>query len=34
MLRLLIADGNDRAARDRHVGATGETSAEAYARVV
>jgi GMP synthase (glutamine-hydrolysing) len=34
MLRLLIADGNDRAARDRHVAATGRTSAESYAAVV
>lgn len=34
MLRLLIADGNDRAARDRHVSATGRTSAESYAAVV
>ncbi|MCJ2085921.1 type 1 glutamine amidotransferase [Methylobacterium sp. E-005] len=34
MLRLLIADGNDRAARDRHVAATGQTSAESYASVV
>ena len=34
MLRLLIADGNDRAARERHVAATGRTSAESYAVVV
>lgn len=34
MLRLLIADGNDRAARERHVAATGRTSAESYAAVV
>ena len=34
MPRLLIADGNDRAARDRHVSATGRTSAESYAAVV
>jgi GMP synthase (glutamine-hydrolysing) len=34
MFRLLIADGNDRAARDRHVAATGQTSAESYAAVV
>ena len=34
MLRLLIADGNDRAARGRHVAATGRTSAESYAAVV
>lgn len=34
MLRLLIADGNDRAARARHVAATGRTSAESYAAVV
>ena len=34
MLRLLIADGNDRAARGRHVAATGETSAESYAAAV
>jgi GMP synthase (glutamine-hydrolysing) len=34
MLRLLIADGNDRAARDRHVDAIGRTSAESYAAVV
>lgn len=34
MLRLLIADGNDRAARQRHVAATGRTSAESYAAVV
>jgi GMP synthase (glutamine-hydrolysing) len=34
MPRLLIADGNDRAARDRHVAATGRTSAESYAAVV
>ena len=34
MLRLLIADGNDRASRDRHVAATGQTSAESYAAVV
>ncbi|WP_457107053.1 type 1 glutamine amidotransferase [Methylobacterium sp. P5_C11] len=34
MLRLLIADGNDRAARDRHVAATGRTSAQSYAAVV
>ncbi|MBP1182103.1 type 1 glutamine amidotransferase [Methylobacterium sp. PvR107] len=34
MLRLLIADGNDRAARERHVTATGRTSAESYAAVV
>ena len=34
MLRLLIADGNDRAGRARHVAATGKTSAEAYAEVV
>jgi GMP synthase (glutamine-hydrolysing) len=34
MLRLLIADGNDRAARARHVAATGRTSAQSYAAVV
>lgn len=34
MLRLLIADGNDRAARERHVAATGRSSAESYAAVV
>ncbi|MDP4002047.1 type 1 glutamine amidotransferase [Methylobacterium sp. NEAU K] len=34
MLRLLSADGNDRAARERHVTATGRTSAESYAVVV
>ena len=34
MLRLLIADGNARADRDRHVAATGRTSAESYAAVI
>ena len=34
MLRLLIADGNDRSGRASHVKATGKTSAEAYAEVV
>lgn len=34
MLRLLIADGNDRAGRADRVAATGKTSAEAYAEVV
>ncbi|MDP4024900.1 gamma-glutamyl-gamma-aminobutyrate hydrolase family protein [Methylobacterium sp. NEAU 140] len=32
-MRLLIADGNGRAARSRHVAATGRTSAESYAAV-
>ena len=34
MLRLLIADGNTRDDRVRHVAATGRTSAESYADVV
>lgn len=34
MLRVLIADGNDRSGRERHVAATGRTSAESYAAVV
>lgn len=34
MLRLLIADGNDREGRARHVAATGRSSAESYAAVV
>lgn len=34
MLRLLIADGNERDARARHVAVTGRTSAESYADVV
>jgi GMP synthase (glutamine-hydrolysing) len=34
MLRLLIADGNDRTSRDRHTAATGKTSAQSYAAVV
>lgn len=34
MLRLLIADGNDRDGRRRRVEAAGATSAEAYARVI
>lgn len=33
-LRILIADGNERAARARHVAATGRTSAQSYAAVV
>ncbi len=33
-MRLLIADGNERPARDRHVAATRRTSAESYAAVV
>jgi GMP synthase (glutamine-hydrolysing) len=34
MLRLLIADGNERPSRERHVAATGRSSAESYAAVV
>ncbi|WP_407520556.1 glutamine amidotransferase-related protein [Methylobacterium oryzisoli] len=34
MLRLLVADGNDRAGRARHVRVCGKTSAETYAGVL
>ncbi|MCJ2033954.1 glutamine amidotransferase-related protein [Methylobacterium sp. J-068] len=34
MLRLLVADGNDRAGRAAHVEAAGVTSAEAYAAIL
>ncbi|MGU3539603.1 type 1 glutamine amidotransferase [Methylobacterium sp. A54F] len=34
MLHILVADGNVREARDRHVAATGQTSAEAYAALI
>jgi len=34
MLRLLIADGNERAVRERHTELTGQTSAQSYAEVI
>jgi len=34
MLRLLIADGNERTVRERHAAATGQTSAQSYAQVI
>jgi GMP synthase (glutamine-hydrolysing) len=34
MLHLLVADGNDRESRARHVEATGQSSAEAYAAIL
>lgn len=34
MLHLLVADGNDREGRARHIEATGRTSAEAYASIL
>lgn len=34
MLHLLVADGNDREGRARHVAGTGRTSAEAYADIL
>ena len=34
MLKILVADGNDRSGRAEHVAATGRTSAEAYATIL